>query len=48
MTKANQSGDRSRFTDLNGEPIDRLLSPIKGYHHKPLVSLAEAIEPVSG
>ncbi|CAF4080862.1 unnamed protein product [Rotaria magnacalcarata] len=48
MAKANQSGGRSRFTDLNGEPMDHLLSPIKGYHDKPLVSLAEAIEPVSG
>ncbi|CAF5055849.1 unnamed protein product, partial [Rotaria socialis] len=35
-------------TDLNGEPMDHLLSPIKGYHDKPLVSLSEAIEPISG
>ncbi|CAF3350574.1 unnamed protein product [Rotaria sp. Silwood2] len=43
-----QSGDKSRFTDLYNEPVDHLLSPIKGYQDKPLVSLPEAIEPVAG
>ncbi|CAF1114206.1 unnamed protein product, partial [Rotaria sordida] len=48
MAKALQSGDKSRFTDLDNEPVDHLLSPIKGYQDKPLVSLTEAIEPVAG
>lgn len=38
----------SRFTDLKNEPIDHLLTPISGYLEKPLVSLSEAVEPVSG
>ena len=37
----------SRYTDLSGEPIDRLLVPIKGYQEKPLVSLEEATKPIS-
>ncbi|CAF3972018.1 unnamed protein product [Rotaria sp. Silwood1] len=48
MAKANQSDNRSRFTDLGTEPIDHLLAPIKGYQDKPLVTLTEAIEPVFG
>ncbi|CAF3699052.1 unnamed protein product [Rotaria sp. Silwood1] len=48
MAKAMQSGDKSRFTDLYNEPVDHLLSPIKGYQDKPLVTLPEAIEPVAG
>jgi len=36
----------SRFTDLCDEPM-RFLSPIKGYENKPLVSLEEAVEPIS-
>ncbi|CAF4677991.1 unnamed protein product [Rotaria sp. Silwood2] len=47
MAKKNQSNDKSRFTDVYDEPVDRLLSPIKGFHEKPLVSLAEAVETVS-
>ncbi|CAF3043452.1 unnamed protein product [Rotaria sp. Silwood2] len=43
-----QPGDKSRFTDLYNEPVDHLLSPIRGYQDKPLVSLTQAIEPVSG
>ncbi|CAF4912696.1 unnamed protein product [Rotaria sp. Silwood1] len=46
MIKTNPSSDKSRFTDVYDEPVDRLLSPIKGYYEKPLVSLAEAIAPV--
>jgi hypothetical protein len=42
------SGQNSRFTDLCDEPVDRLLSPIRGYEDKPLVSLAEAVKPISG
>lgn len=48
MAKANTTGNRLRFSDLANEPIDHLLVPIKGYQEKPLVSLSEAIEPVSG
>ncbi|CAF3846848.1 unnamed protein product, partial [Rotaria sp. Silwood1] len=48
MAKAGNVGNRSRFTDVYSEPVDRLLSPIKGYQNKPLVSLMETIEPVSG
>ncbi|CAF1197888.1 unnamed protein product, partial [Rotaria sordida] len=47
MAKPIQSGNKTRFTDLYNEPVDHLLSPIKGYQDKPLVSLMEAIEPVS-
>ncbi|CAF4617155.1 unnamed protein product [Rotaria sp. Silwood1] len=43
-----QFGRESRFTDLYNEPVDYLLLPIKGYQDKPLVSLREAIAPVSG
>ncbi|CAF3150105.1 unnamed protein product [Rotaria sp. Silwood2] len=48
MAEAIQSGDESRFTDLYNEPVDHLLSPIKGYQDKPVVSLPKAIEPVAG
>ncbi|CAF1568691.1 unnamed protein product [Rotaria sp. Silwood1] len=48
MAMAMQFGSKSRFTDLYNEPIDHLLSPIKGYQDKPLVSLLEAVEHVSG
>ncbi|CAF4745777.1 unnamed protein product [Rotaria sp. Silwood1] len=47
MTMGMQFGSESRFTDLYNEPVDYLLSPIKGYQDKPLVSLPEAIEPVT-
>ncbi|CAF1106788.1 unnamed protein product [Rotaria sordida] len=48
MAKAKEPSDKSRFTDLYDEPVSHLLSPIKGYEKKPLVTLAEAIAPVSG
>ncbi|CAF2955739.1 unnamed protein product [Rotaria sp. Silwood2] len=48
MAKALTLSNRSRYTDVYDEPVDGLLAPIKGYQDKPLVSLAEAIEPVSG
>jgi hypothetical protein len=38
---------QSRFTDLCDEPVDRLLSPIKGYQDQKLVTINEAIQPVS-
>jgi hypothetical protein len=47
MAMAKQPGDNSRFTDLIDEPVDHLLSPIKGYQDKPLLPLTEAIKPVS-
>ncbi len=42
-----QSGERSRFTDLCDARVDHLLSPIKGYQDKTLVSLSEAIQSIS-
>ncbi|CAF3314654.1 unnamed protein product [Rotaria socialis] len=48
MAKAKQSGVRSRFTDLSGEPVDHMLTPIRGYQDRPLVSLSKAVEPVAG
>ncbi|CAF2876986.1 unnamed protein product [Rotaria sp. Silwood2] len=48
MARVANVGNRSRFTDVYNEPVDRLLSPIKGYQSKPLVSLMEAIQLVSG
>lgn len=47
MAKATHSGNKSRFSDFSNEPVDHLLSPIKGYQDEPLVPLADAIEPVS-
>ncbi|CAF4960217.1 unnamed protein product, partial [Rotaria sp. Silwood1] len=47
MSELVQSGNKSRFTDICNEPVNRLLSPIKGYQDKPLVSLTDAVEPVS-
>ena len=41
------SNRTSRFTDLADEPVDHLLSPIKGYQDKPLVSLTEATQPIA-
>ncbi len=38
----------SRYTDLNDEPVDRLLSPIRGYEDKPLLPLTEAVKTISG
>jgi hypothetical protein len=43
-----QFDERSRFTDLCDEPVDHLLSPIKGYQDQTLASLSESIEPISG
>ena len=37
----------SRYSDVSEEPVIRLLSPVKGYEAMPLVSLEEAIAPVS-
>ncbi|CAF4619146.1 unnamed protein product, partial [Rotaria sp. Silwood2] len=48
MAKVIQSVDESRFTDVYNEPVDHLLSPIKGYQDMPPVPLAETIEPISG
>ncbi|CAF4302106.1 unnamed protein product, partial [Rotaria sordida] len=42
-----QFGNKSRFTDLENEPVDHLLPPIRGYQGQTLVSLVEAIQPVS-
>ncbi|CAF1203588.1 unnamed protein product [Rotaria sordida] len=42
-----QFGNKSRFTDLENEPVDHLLPPIRGYQGQTLISLVEAIQPVS-
>lgn len=49
MAHAKVSGNNmqhSRFNDLNDEPL-KYLSPIKGFETMPLVSLEEAVQPVS-
>jgi hypothetical protein len=38
---------KSRFSDLCDEPVDHLLSPIKGYQDEPLLPLIETIKPIS-
>ncbi len=42
-----ESDEKSRNSVVCGEPVDRLLAPIRGYEDKPLVPLAEAIEPIA-
>jgi hypothetical protein len=44
---AMKSDEKSRNSDVCGEPVDRLLTPIRGYEDKPLLPVAEAIEPVA-
>jgi hypothetical protein len=44
---AMKSDEKSRNSDVCGEPVDRLLAPIRGYEDKPLLPLAEAIEPIA-
>jgi hypothetical protein len=47
MAMAMKSDERSRFTDVFNEPIDRLLSSIRGYETKPLLPFTEALESIS-
>ena len=47
MAMAIVPDESSRFTDLCNEPVDRLLSPIKGYEDKSFLSLTETIKPIS-
>ena len=47
MSTAIQSGETSRYTDVLAEPVDRLLSPIRGYEDQPLVPLAETLKPIA-
>jgi hypothetical protein len=47
MATAMQSGENSRYTDVSDEPVDRLLSPIRGYEDKRLLPLPETIQPIS-
>ena len=47
MAMAMQSDGKSRFADLCDEPVDHLLSPIRGYEDQPLLPLTETIIPVS-
>ena len=42
-----QSSENSRFTDGRYEPVNRLLSPIRGYEDNPLVPLIETVQPIS-
>ncbi|CAF3270287.1 unnamed protein product [Rotaria sp. Silwood2] len=46
-TSPHENLTKSRYTDLIGEPVARLLSPIKGYEAAPLVSLELAVAPIS-
>jgi hypothetical protein len=48
MAMAKQPGENSRFTDLIDEPVERLLSPIRGYENKPLLPLTETVKSISG
>jgi hypothetical protein len=48
MAMGKQPGENSRFTDLIDEPVEHLLSPIRGYEDKPLLPLAETVKPISG
>jgi len=47
MATAIESGDKIRNSDLSDEPVDRLLVPIRGYEDQPIVSLTEAVKPIS-
>lgn len=47
MAMAMESDEKSRFTDIFDEPVDRLLSPIRGYEDKPILPLMETIKPVT-
>jgi hypothetical protein len=47
MAVSTKSDVNCRFSDLCDEPVDHLLSPIKGYQDKPLVPLSEAVKKVS-
>jgi hypothetical protein len=47
MATSIQSGEISRFTDLCDEPVDHLLSPIKGHQDQILVTLSGVIQPIS-
>jgi len=42
MAMAMKSTERYLFTDIFDEPVDRFLSPIRGYENESLVSLTEA------
>ncbi len=42
-----ESNENSRISDLFDEPVDRLLTPIKGYEDQPLLPLTETIKPIS-
>ncbi len=39
MAMTMEFGEKSRFTDVFDEPVDRLLSPIRGYEDEPLLPL---------
>jgi hypothetical protein len=47
MAISSGSNIQSRISDLSGEPVDRLLVPIRGYQDQPILSLNETIEPIS-
>jgi hypothetical protein len=48
MAMSIQSGENSRYTDLIDEPVDRLLTPIRGYEDELLLPLTETVKPISG
>ena len=48
MAMSKQSNKVSRFTDLRDEPVDHLLSPIRGYEKQLVVPLTETVKSISG
>jgi hypothetical protein len=46
MAMPSGSNIQSRISDLSGEPVDRLLVPIRGYQDQPILSLNETIKPI--
>jgi hypothetical protein len=38
---------KSRYTDIQEEPVGKLLTPIGGYQNEPLLTLEEALSSVS-
>ncbi len=47
MSMSMEYGENCRFIDICEEPVDCLLSLIKGYEDKEVVSLTESVKPIS-
>lgn len=46
MVEETESNEKSRFWDLNDEPIDRFLSPIHGYEDQPILPLMDTTKSI--